>query len=120
MRARGVPAHGPEARDIAERMIDLMREAEGIGLAAPQVGLSHRMFVADVPPGEGRSASADPPSATDGPMVFLNPKIVASEGAPEPFKEGCLSLPEIRGDVLRPPIVTVRATDAEGKEFTLR
>lgn len=120
VRARGVPAYGAEARAVADRMIELMREAEGIGLAAPQVGLKWRLFVADVPALEDRSPEADPPTATAGTRAFLSPVITSSEGAPEPFEEGCLSLPDIRGDVLRAPIVTVRAMDVNGKEFTLR
>mgnify|MGYP002777672660 CR=1 FL=1 len=119
-RARPVPAITDEVRRVAERMLDLMDEAEGIGLAAPQVGLSWRLFVLDVPGGEGRSTETDPPSATASPMVFVNPRILSFEGPVEPFEEGCLSLPEIRGDVLRPPIVTVEATDLEGRTFQLR
>lgn len=119
-RADPVPATTPEVRAVAMRMIELMREADGVGLAAPQIGLPWRLFVADVPPDSERSPEADPPTATASPRVFLNPLVVTTEGPPEPFEEGCLSLPEIRGDVLRPPIVTVRATDLEGREFTLR
>lgn len=109
-----------EVRAVASRMIELMYEAEGIGLAAPQVGLSWQMFVLDVPEGEDRTSTDDPPTCTTGPMVFINPKITKYEGAPEPFEEGCLSLPEIRGDVLRPPVVTMTATDEQGKVFTIR
>ncbi len=110
----------PEVRAVAQRMIELMQEADGVGLAAPQIGLAWRLFVADVPPDSDRSPETAPPTATASPLVFVNPVVVASEGPAEPFEEGCLSLPEIRGDVLRPPIVTVRATDLEGREFTLR
>ncbi len=109
-----------EVRAVAARMIELMYEAEGIGLAAPQVGLSWQMFVLDVPLGEGRSLADDPPTATDGPRVFINPKIAKFEGPSEPFEEGCLSLPDIRGDVLRPPVVTMTATDEHGKAVTIR
>ncbi len=109
-----------ETRQIAERMIELMYEAEGIGLAAPQVGLALRMFVLDVPAGDKNSPETDPPSATAGPRVIINPKILSFEGPSEPYEEGCLSLPDIRGDVLRPPIVTMEATDEHGKQFTMR
>jgi peptide deformylase len=105
---------------VADRMIVLMRQAEGIGLAAPQVGLSWRMFVAHVPPEEGRSAEADPPSANMQPAVYINPVIIHPEGAPVGYSEGCLSLPEIRGEVLRPPVVSITATDLEGRTFTQR
>jgi peptide deformylase len=115
-----VPAVTDEVRAVALRMIQLMHEEEGIGLAAPQVGLSWRMFVAYVPADEGRSAEADPPSATPKPQVYINPVISASEGAPVAYTEGCLSLPDIRGDVLRPPVVTITAMDLEGKTVTQR
>lgn len=118
-RAENVERVTPEIRDVAHRMIDLMREAEGIGLAAPQVGLSIRLFVAEVPESEGRSASQDPPSATTHPLVFINPAIDSTDGPPEPLEEGCLSLPDIRGTVLRPPVVTVSALDAEGQRFSI-
>lgn len=122
LRAAGKPVKdiNDEVRAVAGRMIELMYEAEGIGLAAPQVGLSWQMFVLDVPEGEGRTATDDPPTCTTGPKVFINPKITKYEGAPEPFEEGCLSLPEIRGDVLRPPIVTMTATDEHAMPFTIR
>lgn len=109
-----------EVRAVAERMIDLMHEAEGIGLAAPQVGLSWRMFVAHVPPSdeEGRSPHSDPVTATAEPMVFINPVLSNPVGTPEPLNEGCLSLPEIAGEVLRPPIITITATDLTGRTFT--
>jgi peptide deformylase len=107
-------------REVAARMIQLMYEAEGIGLAAPQVGLSWSMFVVHVPENEQRSASLHPQTATSGPIVLINPKITGFEGAPEPSEEGCLSLPEIRGDVLRPPIVTMEAIDQMGKPLLIR
>lgn len=111
-----------EVRAVAERMIELMHQADGVGLAAPQVGLSWRLFVADVPEDddEGRSAAAEPPSATRGPVVYINPVISDPAGAVERYEEGCLSLPDIRGDVLRPPTVTIRAMGLDGREFTQR
>ncbi|MGH7245103.1 MAG: peptide deformylase [Phycisphaerales bacterium] len=109
-----------ETRAIAEKMIDLMYDAEGIGLAAPQVGLAISLFVVDVPTGDKNSPDTDPPSATTDAMVFINPKIVAFEEPPEPYEEGCLSLPDIRGDVLRPPIVVMEALDLDGKKFKIR
>ncbi len=119
-RAAPIPAVTDEVRAVAVRMIELMREAEGVGLAAPQVGLSWRMFVAEVSEEDGRSASADPPTATTTPMVCINPVLTRPEGPVEPFKEGCLSLPEIRGEVLRPPVVTLSALNQFGEPFTLR
>jgi peptide deformylase len=116
-KAGRVEAVTPEVREVAARMVRLMHEAEGIGLAAPQVGLSWRMFVAHVPPSEERSPTASPPTATSAPVVFINPQIVSLAGPPVPYDEGCLSIPEITGEVLRPESATVRATDLSGAEF---
>jgi peptide deformylase len=123
-KAAPIEAVTDEVRAVAERMIQLMHEAEGIGLAAPQVGLPWRMFVAHVPPTEasrnesGRALGTDPMTATAEPTVYINPVLSKPIGAPEPFTEGCLSLPDISGDVLRPPTITITATDLSGREFT--
>jgi peptide deformylase len=115
-----------EVRAVAARMIELMFEADGIGLAAPQVGLSWRLFVAHVPPGEARdgeparTAEGDPASATAGPTVYINPVLSGAAGPLKSYEEGCLSLPEIRGDVNRPEEITIAAMDLEGRAFTQR
>jgi peptide deformylase len=109
----------PEIAAVAERMVTLMHAAEGIGLAAPQVGLPWRLFVCHVPP------PADPPEppaahpiSNDAPEVFLNPELLSTQGPPEPLEEGCLSLPGIRGDVLRPPVATIRYQTPDGQWHT--
>jgi peptide deformylase len=123
-KALPLPAVTDEVRAVAERMLELMQEAEGIGLAAPQVGLPWRMFVVDIPPppaAEGSDDDApmtDPPTFTDGPEVYINPRFSLPQGAPVGMEEGCLSLPEIRGEVLRPPGITITALDIDGNEFT--
>lgn len=106
-----------EVLAVADRMIDLMRSADGIGLAAPQVGLPWRIFVADVPPPPDSTAPPEgtPPDASPGPQVFLNPEITAFAGDPTPFEEGCLSLPGIMGDVLRPPVVRMKYQNLQGE-----
>lgn len=118
VRAEPVRAVTDEVRTVARRMIELMHEAEGVGLAAPQVGLPWRLFVADVPPAEDRSADADPATATPGPVVYINPVLSHPLGPVEPGEEGCLSIPDVRGDVLRPAVVTVTARDADDREFS--
>ena len=106
-------------REIASRMIEVMREERGIGLAAPQVGLSRRIFVCDVPRDEG-DPEDESRSWTDGPVVFINPEISDPGRGVEPYEEGCLSLPDIRGDVLRPESVLVGATGLDGERFEWR
>ncbi|MCA9302977.1 MAG: peptide deformylase, partial [Phycisphaerales bacterium] len=85
-----------ELRAVAERMIELMHAAEGIGLAAPQVGLSWRLFVAHVPPPASTEEDEDPdelaPSSCPEPQAFLNPEIIEYSKDLEPYDEGCLSL----------------------------
>lgn len=103
-------------RAVAARMIELMHGAEGIGLAAPQVGLPWRMFVCHVPASDRRDADADPPETTPAPEVYLNPRIQPLLGTPELYPEGCLSLPGITGDVIRPTVVRMTWTDLDGNQ----
>ena len=107
-RAREVTAVDTSIRDLADEMLQIMREEDGVGLAAPQVGASVRMFVTAAQEGE---------SAPE--RVYVNPVIVSCAGALDASEEGCLSLPGIRGTIRRPPVVTVRATGIDGEEFTL-
>lgn len=113
-----------EVRAVAEKMIQLMFEDEGIGLAAPQVGLSWRMFVAHVPdsedPDDERSLNSDPVSATREPVVYINPVLSEPERDLVPWDEGCLSLPNIRGEVRRPSAITISALNLKGERFTHR
>lgn len=116
-RAGEVDQVTPEIRAIVARMAELMVEAEGIGLAATQVAVPLRVFICRVPSGDRWSSQDNPPTANDRLEVYINPVIEAA-GAPQADEEGCLSLPDIRGDVLRPPQVTITATDIEGDRFT--
>jgi len=125
-KAAKVPEVTSEVQAVAQRMLELMRQAEGIGLAAPQVGLPWRMFVVDIEPLEDEDAPGDGPGPdpsglptyTDGPEVYINPTFTNPLGSPEPMEEGCLSLPNIRGDVLRSPTITIQALDIDGQPFT--
>lgn len=110
-------------RAIAARMIELMRGAQGIGLAAPQVGLPIRLFVAHVPPdpeADDPAELGEVPESCDEPQVFFNPEIVEFSRDLEPYDEGCLSLPGITGEVNRPSTVTMRAMDAQGNPVEVR
>lgn len=127
--AKPVPAITDEVRTVAKRMLAVMREEHGIGLAAPQIGLSWRMFIADVPERDADDDEDTPepqtgpgslPTFTNGPVVYINPKLSSLTPPPpvESGEEGCLSLPEIRGQVLRPPALTITYTDLEGVQHT--
>jgi peptide deformylase len=93
-------------RDEARRMAIVMEDALGIGLAAPQVGISHRLLVYRV----------DPESPT---VTLVNPRIEWSSRDEEIAEEGCLSLPFVHVDVERPIAVLVRANDARGEELVI-
>ena len=90
-------------RGLIPRMFATMYKAPGIGLAAPQIGQSVRMFVMDVKDGE-----------TNRPMVMVNPEIIASSPDLNVYEEGCLSLPQQFAEVTRPRIVRVRFENAQG------
>lgn len=119
-KAAPVAAVNDEVRAVAARMIEMMFEAEGIGLAAPQVGLGWRMFVCHVPANEERFAGRDPMECTEAAGVYINPMLSERSRDLVPYEEGCLSLPEIRGDVRRPSEVTIHATGLDGRAFTQR
>jgi len=89
-------------------MFETMYAANGVGLAAPQIGISKRLCVIDVASGEKADAK----------LVLANPVILVTEGK-DVLDEGCLSLPEFRASTRRPKRVTVRAQDLHGKEFTM-
>ncbi len=118
-KANPIDSIDSHVRDVAARLIELMQEAEGIGLAAPQVGLPWRMFVAQVPEDDSRSASDDPPSASPGPRIFINPELFDVTGQMVSLEEGCLSLPDIRGEIVRPHYASMRALDESGQPITL-
>lgn len=107
--ARPVAAITPEVKAVAARMVELMKHARGVGLAAPQVGLDWRLFVVQEPHAEGEPEHA--------PEVFINPELTVLNPKKEPYEEGCLSLPYIRIEVERPMHLKIRAMDLEGRWF---
>lgn len=99
---------------LIDNMIETMHNAEGIGLAAPQVGRTERLFVVDVTPLAAQMEEDEEPVPPQ-PMVFVNPEIVAESDAPTDMEEGCLSIPDLREVVTRPVRVRVRYRD---RDFT--
>lgn len=110
---------------LAQDMIDAMHEAEGIGLAAQQIGRSLQLCVVDL-----READADftweidgarPPLELFMPLVIANPQITIVPGTPETvYEEGCLSFPKIRGDVTRPDAIVAKFQDERGVAHVLK
>lgn len=100
----------PKTQEIVDRMFRTMYNASGVGLAAPQVGLSLRLFVVDGSPMDG-TLEDDPQSMLDFKKVFINPQIIEEEGEEWAFEEGCLSIPDLREEVWRPEVVRIRYQD---------
>ena len=96
----------PRVRELVEDMLDTMYDANGVGLAAPQVGVLKRLVVIDVSP------------EADQPFVLINPVIIEKDGEQTGY-EGCLSLPGKSGIVTRPNHVKARAIDLDGNEFEI-
>lgn len=109
LRQKSVPIKDEEINDelraLAEEMFETMDAANGVGLACPQIGKNIRMFV----------AMAD----DDVRRVFINPQIIATSDDSVPYEEGCLSVPQVYENIMRPSKVTVQAQDQNGKKFTL-
>jgi len=107
-KAEIVTVFDDEVRKLIDDMFESMYAARGVGLAAPQIGISRRIAVIDV------TFKEDPKAK----FALINPAIIHSEGR---FKqsEGCLSIPDFRENVTRPRAVTVRAQDEHGKIFEL-
>jgi peptide deformylase len=98
-----------ELQELAEDMFASMYAAQGVGLAAPQIGKSLRLAVVDVTGGKNPEAK----------IVLANPEIIHAEGEVRE-EEGCLSIPGFRGYVMRPQFVTIKAQNAKGEEFEIR
>ena len=110
---------------LASEMIKAMHAAEGIGLAAQQIGRALQLCVVDVRPAEAdfnwELDGAKPPLDLFMPMALVNPKIVFAPGTDDYlYEEGCLSFPQIRGDVARPDAIVVNYQDERGVPHVLR
>lgn len=105
--AQEIESISEEVCAVAERMIALMHAVRGVGLAAPQVGLPWRLFVANPSLEEGED------------RVFINPVLREFSEVVESAEEGCLSLPEVRGEILRPVSVTIEAKGLDEEIFSM-
>lgn len=105
-----VDALTDDIQGLIDDMIDTMHNASGIGLAAPQVGRTERLFVVDVTPMASQMEEEGEPVPPQ-PMVLINPEIVAEGDTTVDMEEGCLSIPEVREVVTRPERVRIRYRD---------
>ena len=101
--AQPIKKFDQQLRTFADDMLHTMYEAPGIGLAAPQVGISKRFFVYDY---------------GDGPKVLVNPVIKESDGEWE-FEEGCLSVPGLSWNIIRPKLIHITGFDLNGNEVSI-
>ena len=99
----------PNLKETIANMYDTMYNAYGVGLAAPQVGLPIRLFVIDTTPfsDDEDMSEADQKKMNGFKRTFINAKILKEEGEEWSFNEGCLSIPDVREDVYRNPVVTI-------------
>ncbi|MDX5422032.1 MAG: peptide deformylase [Hymenobacteraceae bacterium] len=109
--AEDIPQDYPELKELIQDMFDTMYHAHGVGLAAPQIGKSIRLFVIDSEPmmdeeDEGKGVK----------KAFINPEIIEEDGEEWGFEEGCLSIPGVREVVYRPERIVIRYFDEEWNE----
>jgi peptide deformylase len=107
--AKTIMQFDAELEELAEDMFASMYTAQGVGLAAPQIGKSIRLAVVDVTGGKNPEAK----------IILVNPEIIHGEGEKRE-EEGCLSIPGFRGYVVRPQFVTIRAQNIKGDQFEIR
>lgn len=126
LRQKGVPIEKitPEVELLVKEMFETMYAAHGIGLAAQQIGKALQLCVIDVSAADDRPSTLElngEPGDVNAfmPLTLINPKLKLS-GKEVPGPEGCLSFPEIYGDVIRPETVEVTALNTKGQEFSFR
>ncbi|RZK41550.1 MAG: peptide deformylase [Pedobacter sp.] len=101
-----IDANYPNLQQLIVDMFDTMDNAHGVGLAAPQIGLPIRLFIVDTKADEDEEVYK---------KVFINAQILEETGEPWAFNEGCLSIPEVREDVMRKPNILIRYYDQDWK-----
>ena len=109
-KASPIDANYPNLPELINNMWETMDRAHGIGLAAPQVGLSIRLFVIDASPLQEEYPEQELDNFK---KVFINAQILNSQGEPWKFEEGCLSIPNLRDVVARPEEITMKYQDEE-------
>lgn len=119
-RAELVKRADEDLNGLIADMIETMRNANGIGLAAPQIGRNKRLFVVDVSPLLDSMAEHERAELPDQPLVFINPEITWESDEEVEYEEGCLSIPDIMEDVIRPSAVRIAFRDAAFKRRELQ
>jgi peptide deformylase len=109
LRAREIETIDDSVKELAAEMFEVLERSRGVGLAAPQIGVSLRIIVLSIPQDDD----------TRWKCVIVNPELVAKKGKTA-FEEGCLSVPGIYEDIVRSEEVEVKGLDLEGKEITVK
>lgn len=112
-KAEDIPQDFPNLKDLVDDMFSTMYHAHGVGLAAPQIGKSIRLFVIDSEP-----MMDDEDKGKGVKRAFINPQIISESGEEWAFEEGCLSIPGVRQDVWRKPTIVIHYFDENGTEHT--
>lgn len=118
--AKDIDADYPNLKELIANMKETMYNASGVGLAAPQIGKDIRLFVIDASPfaEDDDLSEEDKKTLKDFNRVFINAKILEEEGEEWAFNEGCLSIPDVRHDVMRQPKVTFTYQDEDFNTHT--
>ena len=109
----------PEIKSLIKDMINCMYDENGIGLAAPQIGVNLRMFVIDtrVDEDEVYSTPGEAMLSPKMPLAIINPEIVSTSGPDKPFVEGCLSIPGVNATVIRPEVIRLKGMTEDGQQI---
>lgn len=119
-RGKDISEDYPNLQELIDNMWETMYGAYGVGLAAPQIGVSIRMFVVDPSPfaEDDELSEAEKEGLKQSKKVFINPQIIEEKGDEWAFNEGCLSIPDVREDVFRQPEITIEYFDEHFEKHT--
>jgi peptide deformylase len=115
-KAKALDENSGELQTLIDDMFETMYNSNGVGLAAPQIGMSLQLFVMDA-----NAVTEDLEGEEDlGPMVFINPEIIELKGEKVRMEEGCLSIPDVRDEIVRFDVTVVKYRDREFNEQTIK
>lgn len=114
--AKPIEKDDKDLKDLIANMWETMYNANGVGLAAPQIGKSIRLFIVDTDQLKNDAEEDEKPYLDGFKKAFINPTIISTSGKPYAYREGCLSIPDIREDVIRDETVEIKYYDENFKQ----
>lgn len=119
-KCKPIQADYPNLKELIDNMFETMKGAQGVGLAAPQVGVPIRLFIIDAAPfaDDDEITEEERNTFLNFRKVFINAQILEEKGEEWDFNEGCLSIPDVREDVTRQPEIKIRYMDENFNEYT--